>query len=176
MVQIGVTDAKKPADEGHGTIYWAEPLLFPGGDHFGDPANARVACVQVALLVPGQVVGFDELALAGARSVAHGSEDVAILINLQELAILTARHPEIALRVEIDGARQVSHLNRPDEFAVCRIDDEAIFLPVTYPHIAILGIHGDAMGHAEFSLSDAVAVPLLDEPAALIEVDDTRGT
>lgn len=40
-------------------------------NHFRDPANAGVAGIQVALLVPGDVISFDELALPCTRSVTH---------------------------------------------------------------------------------------------------------
>src|SRR5439155_1206098 len=99
-------------------------------NHFGDAANARVACIQVVLLVHGPVAGFDELTGPYTHSVADRTEYLAIPIQLQELSILTARHPWLAARVKIEGANEVSHLHRFEELAVSRIDDDTIFLPV----------------------------------------------
>src|SRR3984893_8365387 len=79
------------------------------------------------------------------------------------------------MRIKIEGANEVSHLNRFDELAVCVIDDDAIFLPVANPHVAVLGIHCRSVGLGEFSLSDIVAVPLIYEFAVLIEVYYARG-
>src|SRR5579864_6923805 len=79
------------------------------------------------------------------------------------------------MRVKGDGAHEVSHLDGLDELPVGGINDKTIFLTVAQPHVAGLGIDGDAMDHAEFSLSDAVAIPLIDKFAVLVEVDYARG-
>src|SRR5439155_23077418 len=107
--------------------------------------------------------------------VTDRTEHPAIPIQLQELAILTARHPWLAVRVEIEGAHEVSHLHRFEEGAVSRIDDDPVFLAVADPDIAVCRIDGEPVGRAELSLSHLVAVPLIDECAALIEVDDPCG-
>src|SRR5712692_2905051 len=124
-------------------------------NHFGDASSARVACIQVVLLVHGPVAGFDELTGPYTHSVADRTEYLAIPIQLQELSILTARHPWLAARVKIEG--------------------DAVFFAVADPDIAVCGIDGEPMGRAEFSLSHFVAVPLIDESAVLIEVDDPCG-
>jgi hypothetical protein len=77
-----------------------------------DAANARVACIQVALPIPGHVVGFDELTVPNPRSVTNGTEYVAILVDLQELAILTTRHPQVTVAVGIHAARECMALIR----------------------------------------------------------------
>ena len=99
---------------------------------------------------------------------------VAIPVELQELAVLAARHPRLAVRVEIQRAHQISHLHRLEELAVAGIDDDPILLAVADPDIAVVGIDGEPVGRAEFSLPDLVAVPLIDELAVLVEVDDPR--
>src|SRR3989442_5699448 len=96
-------------------------------NHFRDPANARVASIMAVLLAHGPVAGFDELAGSYTHSVSDRTEYLAIPIQLQELAILTARHPWLAVRVEIEGAHEVSHLHRFEELAVARIDDDTVF-------------------------------------------------
>ena len=77
--------------------------------------------------------------------------------------------------VEIKRAHQVSHLHRPEEFSVAAVDDDAIFLAVANPDIAVCRIDGEPMGRAEFSLAHLVAVPLIDELAVLVDTDDPRG-
>src|SRR4030095_6378553 len=81
---------------------------------------------------------------------------------------------QIPLRIEIDRTRQVFHLNRLHERAARRVDDEAILFTIADPDVAVGRIDGEAMDHADLSLPDAVAVPLIDDPAGLIEVDDAR--
>ena len=79
-------------------------------------------------------------------------------IELQELAILPARHPWLAVRVEVERADEVSHLHRLEELPVARIDDDPILLAVADPDVAVGGIDGEAMSRAELSLSHLVAV------------------
>ena len=79
------------------------------------------------------------------------------------------------MRVKIEGAHEVSHLHRFEEPAVSRIDDDPIFLAVADPDVAVCGIDGESVGRAEFSLSHFVPVPLVDEFAVPIEVDDSCG-
>src|ERR1700674_1527883 len=62
-------------------------------NHLRDPANARVACIQVALRIHDHVVGFDKLALPSAGSVTHRAEHVAVPVQLEDLAVLTGRQP-----------------------------------------------------------------------------------
>src|SRR5947208_2597096 len=64
-------------------------------NHLGDAANARVACIQVVLLVHDQVAGFDELTAPYTHSVADRTEHLAVPVQLQELAVLTGRHPRL---------------------------------------------------------------------------------
>jgi hypothetical protein len=58
--------------------------------------------------------------LADPHAVADRSEDLAGAIELQELAVLSARHPRLAVRVEIQGAHEISHLHRPEKPAVAQ--------------------------------------------------------
>src|SRR5438552_5330051 len=95
------------------------------GNHFRDPANAGVACIQVVLLVHDPVAGFDELAGPYTHSVTDRAEHFSVPVQLQELAILAARHPWLAVRIKIKGAHEVSHLHRLEELAVAGIDDDA---------------------------------------------------
>ena len=55
-----------------------------------------------------------------------------------------------------------------------RIDDDPIFFAVADPDVAVVGIDGEAVCRAEFSLSHLVAEPLIDEPAVLVEMNDPR--
>ena len=55
------------------------------------------------------------------------------------------------------------------------VDDEAIFLAIGDVHVAVVGIDGDAVDHAEVALAGMVAEPLIDELAVLVEVQDARG-
>src|SRR2546427_257263 len=75
----------------------------------------------------------------------------------------------------MEGANEVSHLHRSEELAVATIDDDTVLLAVADPDIAVCGINGEPMNRIEFSLSDTVAIPLIDEFAGLIEMDDARG-
>src|ERR1700737_5430453 len=104
--------------------------LFVGRNHFRDPAHARVACIQVVLLVHDPVAGLDELPRPYTHSVTDRAEYLTIPIQLQELAILPARHPWLAVRVKIEGANEVSHLHRFDKLPAAAIDDDTIFLAV----------------------------------------------
>src|SRR5207247_7362282 len=117
----------------------------------------------------------DELAGPHTHAVPDRADDLAVPIQLQELAILAARHPRLAVRIEIEGAHEVSHLQCLEKFSVARIDDDPIFLAVADPDVTIRGIDGEPMCRAEFSLSHLVPVPLIDEFAVLVEVDDPRG-
>src|SRR5258708_25373912 len=58
--------------------------LLLGRNHFRDPANTGVARIQVALLIPGHVVAFDELTFPNTRSVTHLPEYVAVPVYLQK--------------------------------------------------------------------------------------------
>ena len=146
----------------------------PSADHFRDAAHAGVAGIQVVLLVKYPIAGFDELAGSDAHAVADRAEHFAVAIQLQELAILTARHPWVALRIELERANEISHLHRLEEFAVAGVDDDSILLAVADPDVAVCGIDGESMNRIEFSLADTVAIPLVDEFAVLIQMDDAR--
>src|SRR5258708_38018210 len=137
--------------------------------HLGEAAHARVAPIPVVLPVHAPVAGFDELTGPDPHAVANRTEDRAIPAQPQELAILTAGHPWLAVPVKVESTHEVSHLHRLEEPAVARIDDDAIFLPVADPDIAVGRIDGEPMGRTDFSLSHFVAVPFIDECAVLIE-------
>src|SRR2546425_3385821 len=140
---------------------------LPGPNHFRDAADTGVACIEIVLLVKNPVAGFDELSGSDPHSVTDRSEHLASQVQLQELAILTARHPWIAVRVKMEGANEVSRLHRFKELAIAAIDDDAILLAVADPDIAVRRINGEPMDRVEFSLSDTVSVPLIDEFAGL---------
>src|SRR5580693_6300139 len=95
-------------------------------NHLRDPANARIACIEVVLLVHDPVAGFDELAGADTHSVADRNEYPPVAVQLQELAILSARHPWLAVRVKIEGTDEVSHLHGLEELALAGIDDDPV--------------------------------------------------
>jgi hypothetical protein len=113
--------------------------------HFRDAANAGVACKQVSARIHCHVIGFDKLAFPSTGSVAYRAEHVAIPVDLEDLSILPGRHPQLAIWVDIQGAYQVSHLNRFDKPAVPVINDDAIFLTVTNVNVAVVGIDRDPM-------------------------------
>ena len=76
--------------------------------------------------------------------------------------------------VEVDRANQVLHRQSADELAVGGIDHDAILLAVADPHIAILGVDGEAMSGIELALAHFIAEPLADKLAVLGQVDDPR--
>src|SRR5579872_4934205 len=80
------------------------------------------------------------------------------------------------MRVDKEGANKIPHLDGFDEFAISVIDDDPILLAVANINVAVVGIDGQAMHHAEVSRSGAVAKPLLDEFAVLIEAQDACRT
>jgi hypothetical protein len=53
---------------------------------------------KLSLLVHDPIAGFDELPESDTHSVSYRAEHFAIPIDLQELTILTARHPWLAVR------------------------------------------------------------------------------
>src|SRR5262249_45404791 len=67
------------------------------------------------------------------------------------------------------------HLNRLYEFAVAGVDDDAVLFAVSYIDIAVVGIDGDSVDHAEMSLASVIAEPLADKLAVLIKVQNPRG-
>src|SRR6185369_14764318 len=97
-------------------------------NHLGDTAHAGVARVQVVLLVHHPIAGFDELTVSDTHAVADCAEHPSIPIQLQELAVLTARHPRLAVRVEVQGTYEIPHLHRLEKLAVARVDDDPVFL------------------------------------------------
>src|SRR5262245_5427778 len=86
-------------------------------NHLRHPAHAGIARIEVVLLVHHPITGFDELPGADAHAVADGSENLAVTIHFQELAVLAARHPWLAVGVEIQRAHEISHLHRLEELA-----------------------------------------------------------
>ena len=143
---------------------------------FRDTTDTGVAGIDVAILVPGHVGGLDRLTRPPARAIADRAEHPATPVQSQYLAILSARHPRIAVRVEADRADQISHLQGLEKVSILRINDDAILLSIADPDIAVGGIHRDAMGHAEFALPDAVAKPLIDEFAIFVQLQNTGRT
>src|SRR5262249_17998236 len=119
--------------------------------------------------------GLDELSGADPHAVADGADHGAVPIELQELAVLTAGHPRLTVRVEVERAHEISHLHRLEELAVTRINDDAVFLAVAHPDVAVGRIDGEAMRRAELPLPHLIAVPLIDELAVLVETHDPRG-
>src|SRR5678815_5636297 len=135
-------------------------------------ANTGIARDQIVLGIKYPIAGFGELAGAHTHAVAHRAQHLAVTVELEELAVLARRHPGIALMVEVQGADQVAHLQGLYELAVGRIDNDAILFAVADPHIAILGIDGEAVGRVELALPHFIAEPLVDELAVLGEMDD----
>ena len=77
--------------------------------HFRNARNRRVAGIEIALRVHRQEVGFHKLAFPGAAPVAHRAQDIAVLIDVDELAVIAGRHPKIAVAIEMHRAGQVLH-------------------------------------------------------------------
>src|SRR5262245_31894177 len=112
-------------------------LLSLRRDHLGDAPDARVPGVEIVLLVHDPIAGFDELPGPDTHAVADRTEHPSIPIQLQELTILTAGHPRLAVRVEIQRAHEVSHLHRLEQRAVAGVDDDPVFLAIADPDVAI---------------------------------------
>src|SRR5262245_52914094 len=142
--------------------------------HLRDAAHAGVAGIQVVLLVHRPVAGLDELPVADAHAVSDGAEHVAVPIQFQKLAVLTAGHPWLSVRIEIQRAHEIPHLHRLEKLALSRIDDDAVFLAVADPDVAIGRIDGESVRRAELPLPYFVAIPLVDELAVLVETNDPR--
>src|SRR5688572_1442736 len=119
-------------------------LLAPRRPHHRDPADAGVAGIEIALAVEDEIAGLGELSRTDAHAVADRTHDLAGAIQFEELAVLAAAHPGIALRIEMKGADQITGLQGAQELAVAAIDDDAILLAIADPDIAIAGIDGKA--------------------------------
>src|SRR5262245_16586069 len=65
--------------------------------HPGDAADARVAGVQIVVLIHRPVAGLDELTVADAHAVANRTDHFAAAIELQELSVLPTCHPRLAV-------------------------------------------------------------------------------
>src|SRR3954471_24830032 len=102
-------------------------LSVRGRYHLRDSGNAGVAAVEVAARIHRHVVGLDELALASARSGADGAEHATVPVDLENLTVLTGRQPQLLVRIDVQRAREIPHLDRLDERAACVVDDEAVF-------------------------------------------------
>jgi hypothetical protein len=74
---------------------------------------------------------------ANPHSIADRAEHFAIPIELQELTVLAAGHPWIAVRVEPERADKISHLHRPEELPVRTVHDNAILLAIADPDVSI---------------------------------------
>src|SRR5579863_9075318 len=74
--------------------------------------------------------------------------------------------------VKMQRANEVPHLNASEEMAVCRVDNDPEVLAVADPNVAVCGINRRAVRAVEFTRSAIVAIPLIDEVAVLIEVND----
>ena len=70
---------------------------------------------------------------------------------LQELPVLTTRHPRVAVGIKPEGANEVSHLHRPEELAVPAVDDDAVLLTVADPDVAT--------GRIDCEMSGRIAAP-----------------
>src|SRR5215510_297962 len=110
-------------------------LRFLWCNQLGDTADARIARVQIVLFVHHPVARLDELSGADAHAVANRPEYFSVSIELQELTILSARHPTLTVRVEIERAHEISHLHRSQELPVARIDHDSVFLAIADPDI-----------------------------------------
>src|SRR6185437_894375 len=140
--------------------------------HHRHAADAGVAGDQIVVAIEHPVARLGELAGADAHAIAHRAHNLAVTIELEELAVLARRHPGVALVVEVQGADQIAHREGLLELAVAGIDHDAILLAVADPHIAIGGIHRHAVGGIELALPDLVAEPLAHEFAVLGQVEN----
>src|ERR1700722_15911466 len=73
--------------------------------------------------------------------------------------------------IEFERAHQISCLNCFEELAVRGVDNDTILLAISNPDVAVGRVHSESMDHAEFSLSDVVAIPLIEKTAVLIKVN-----
>src|SRR4051812_18286389 len=100
------------------TAIWRQepwPPLIVRRHHLRDAGHRRIARIQIALRIHGHVVRFDELSLAAARAVADGAEHAAVPVDLEDLAVLPGREPQLYVRIHKQPAGQVAHLDRPHE-------------------------------------------------------------
>src|SRR5689334_22651345 len=113
--------------------------------HPGNPPDARVTSIQVVLFVENPVARFDKLSQANAHAIADGTDNPAVPVQFQELAVLTAGHPGVATRVELKCANKISHLHRPEELSVAAVNDDAVLLTIADPDVTIRRIHSKAV-------------------------------
>ena len=70
--------------------------------------------------------------------------------SFQELAILTARHPRIAMRIKMQGTNEVPPLHGSEEFPIAGIDNDSILLAISNPDVAGYRIHGEPVYRSNF--------------------------
>src|SRR5262249_25476344 len=136
------------------------------------PADTGVAGVQIILFIKNPITRFDEMTRSDTHTVTDRADDTSVAIQLQELAVLSACHPWIAVGIEMECADEISHLHGSQELAIGTVDDDSILLPVADPDVTVGGIDCEPMGRVEFTLSDTVAVPLINELTGFIQVND----
>src|SRR5262249_53608975 len=115
-----------------------------------------------------------ELSWSDSHSITDRTNDFAVAVQFEELSILTARHPWIAVRVELKRANEVSHLHRLQKFSIAAVHDDSILLAIPNPYVAVRRVNRESVHRIELSLSHTVAIPLTNELPGLIEMDDAR--
>src|SRR5688572_12016609 len=155
-------------------VLWRTYCLPLRRHHLRHAANARVAGIQVVLLVHHPIARFNELSVADAHAIADRTENLPAAIHLQKLPVLAACHPRLPMRIEIQRAYEISHLHRLQKFAVARIDDDAVVLTVADPDVPSGRIDSEAVCRVELALPDFVTEPLVLEFAVLVDMNNPR--
>src|SRR6185312_15493284 len=151
-------------------------LLVLRRDPLDDARLRRRTSDHIAFAVPADVAGLTDLTVAIARTIADDAQDLAVAVQMKELAVQAGADPRITgLGVEGDVADQVAHLERLFELAGVGVDDDPILFTVADPQIAIRRVDRDVMGHPEVTGAHHVAVDLADELAVLVQADDAGG-
>src|SRR5215469_5040457 len=124
----------------------------------------------MASRIHSHVVRLAELTIATSRTIADGSEDVAVPVDLEHLAVLTCSHPQLLVRVHVEPTNEISGLNRLDELTRAVVDYNPILFAIADVHISIARIYSDRMSHTEMSRPRTVPEPLADKFAVLIQM------
>jgi hypothetical protein len=119
--------------------------LFGGRHHLRHAPHARITRVQIIVFVKNPITGFDELSRSDTHPVTNSSDNSSIPVQFQELAILSACHPRVAVRIEMERANEISHLHRSEELPIAAVDDNPILFPVADPDIAVCRINRQPM-------------------------------
>ena len=96
--------------------------------------------------------------------------------RLVVLTVLAAGVPRLALCIELDGADKIGGLDRFNELAIRRQDDDAIVFPVANPQVARLGIHCKPMSRIKLPRAMIISKILVFKIPVLVEMQNSRIT